>query len=491
MIVRRLPMLGVLLAGGVVIGATASSADDPVAPQFSPVSAAEPWMPAAPTRTTTSTTWYCPAVPASGDEGVGGELLIANADPVEVQAQITLLPTDGNPVVEDLAVGPRSRAAFDVGAAITSEYVGAVVELRGGAGVVEQRATIPISANAAATSVAACTTTASRNWYLAEGYTAEGSDQQIVLTNPFATAATVQIRFATQDGPREPTELQRTIVPPRSVRILDMAELAARDEPLIGVAVDARQGQLLVSRVQTYAGAERRGFAVTLAAPAVRDQWWFADGEVGEGIAERYSIYNPGDDDVEVTAALLGVQSTDFVPIDPIEVPSGRVVTFSPADVEGVPSGRHAMVFGTQALDARVVIERVLTRTFDGLPTTSVVMGAPPRFEDGYVATTWTMAYGVAEPTEDALVVYNVDAQDAVVTVQAVAPEGIVNVPGLESVALPANGLVTVDLTDEVALDRQLIVRSTSRVFVERLLPRDAGALGRVGSWPLPAATTE
>jgi len=377
--------------------------------------------------------------------------------------------------VRDLTVGARSRAAFDVGAAITSEYAGAVVELRGGAGVVEQRATIPISDNAAATSVAACTTTASRNWYLAEGYTADGSAQQIVLTNPFATAATVQIRFATQDGPREPTELQRTIVPPRSVRILDMAELAARDEPLIGVAVDARQGQLLVSRVQTYAGAERRGFAVTLAAPAARDQWWFADGEVGEGIVERYSIYNPGDDDVEVTAALLGVQSTDFVPIDPIEVPSGR----------------HAMVFGTQALDARVVIERVLTRTFDGLPTTSVVMGAPPRFEDGYVATTWTMGYGVTEPTEDALVVYNIDAQDAVVTVQAVAPEGIVNVPGLESVALPANGLITVDLTDEVALDRQLIVRSTSRVFVERLLPRDAGALGRVGSWPLPAATTE
>lgn len=145
-------------------------------------------------------------------------------------------------------------------------------------------------------------------------------------------------------------------------------------------------------------------------------------------------------------------------------------------------------MFGTQALDARVVIERAVTRTFDGLRTTSVVMGAPPRYEDGYVATTWTMAIGADEPIEDGLVLYNVDAQDAVVTVQAVTTEGIVNVPGLEALELPANGLITADLTDELAVDRQLIVRSTSRVLVERVLPRESGAQGRVGSWPLPAS---
>lgn len=488
MILRRIPVLAAVAAGAVAIAATASGSAAEVRPVFSVVSAAQPWMPSAPIVTTTSTTWYCPAVPASGEEGVRGEVLIANADPTELQATLTFLGTDGNPVIREATVGPRARTTVDVGAAITSEYAGVIVELRGGAGVVEQRATIPIGAEAAATSVAPCTTAPSRNWYLAEGYTADGSQQQIVLTNPFATAATVQVRFATQDGPREPTELQSTLVPPRSVRILDMEDLAARDEPRLAVAVEARQGQLLVARALRFGGSERRGYTVTLGAPAARDQWWFADGEVGPDVAERYSIYNPGDEDVEVTAALLGVESTEFVPIDPIEVPRGQVVTFTPSEVDGMPEGRHSMVFGTQALDAGVVIERALTRTFDGLPTTSVLMGAPPRYEDGYVATTWTMGYGVEEPTEDAMVVYNIDAQDAVVTVQAVAPDGIVNVPGLEALQLPANGLITVDLTDAAAVDRQLIVRSTSRIFVERQLPRDVGALGRVASWPLPAA---
>lgn len=488
MILRRLPMVAAVVAGAAGVAITASAADDEVAPVFSTVSAVEPWMPSAPVRTTASTTWYCPAVPASGADGVSGEVVIANADPVEVQVQITLLGSEGDPVTETLTVAARSRTAFDVGAAVTSEYAGAVVEIRGGAGVVEQRATMPISDNASATSVAACTTTTSPTWYLAEGYTLDGSREQLVLTNPFATAATVQVRFATQDGAREPSELQSTLVPPRSVRVLDMSELAARDEPQVAVAVEARQGQLLVSRAQTYAGPDRRGFAVTLAAPAARDQWWFADGEIADDVTERYSIYNPGEDDVEVTAALLGVSSGDFVPVDPISVPRGQVVTFTPSEIEDIPAGRHSFVFGTQALDARVVIERAVTRTFDGLRTTSVVMGAPPRYEDGYVATTWTMAIGADEPIEDGLVLYNVDAQDAVVTVQAVTTEGIVNVPGLEALELPANGLITADLTDELAVDRQLIVRSTSRVLVERVLPRESGAQGRVGSWPLPAS---
>ena len=488
MIVRRLPMLGAAAAATIVLATVGVDGDAPVEATFSAASATLPWMPAAPVVPTLSTTWYCPAIPASGAEGVSGELVIANADPVELQATVTLFGAEGEPVVQDVAVAPQSRSTLDVGPLITTEFAGALVEITGGTGVVEQRARSPIGAESSATSVAACTTSTSPDWYLAEGNTAEGSREQIVLTNPSSSSATVQVRFATRDGSREPTELQRAIVPPRSVRVLDMAELTARDEPEVAVAVEARQGELLVSRVQTYAGASRRGYAITLAAPAVRDQWWFADGEVADGVSERYSIYNPGDDDVEVTAVLLGIESESFVPIDPIEVGAGQVVTFTPAEVPGTPGGRHSMVFGTQAPDARIVVERALTRTFDGLPTTSVVIGAVPRYEDGYVATTWTMGYGVAEPAEDALVVYNVDAQDAVVTVQAVTTEGIVNVPGLEALALAANGLITVDLTDEAAIDRQLIVRSTSRVFVERLLPRDPGALGRVGSWPLPSA---
>ena len=93
---------------------------------------------------------------------------------------------------------------------------------------------------------------------------------------------------------------------------------------------------------------------------------------------------------------------------------------------------------------------------------------------------------GPGEATEDALVVYNIEAADAVVTVQAVTPAGIVTVPSLESLPLPAGGLLGIPLTEPDVLDNQLIIRSTSRVFIERSLPREPGAQGRVGSWAIP-----
>ena len=483
MIVRRIPVLAVTAAVAVGIVAVGRKAVEPTPPTFSAMNAVEPWMPAAPVVTTPSTTWFCPGVPASGEDGVSGSVVIANADPGELRAHVTLLGVDSEPVEQDLTVAPHSRTSIDVGAAITSPYASAVVEITGGTGVVEQQAVRPLEGVATATSVAPCTTSASSSWYLAEGFTAEGSVEELILSNPYPQSAIVDIGFATQEGSREP--LQGYIIPARSVKVIDMAEIAARDEPEVAVSVVASRGNLLVARSQIYGGADRRGFGIALAAPAARDQWWFADGEVGPGVAERYSIYNPGDDKVEVTPALLGRDADTFVPIDPLVVPARQVVTFTPADVEGMPEGRHAMVFGSNPGDL-VVVERVLTRTFDDLPTTSVVLGAPPRYEDGYVATTWTMALAAEEAVEDALVVYNVDAVDAVVTVQAVGPNGLENVPSLTEVGLPAYGLTTIDLTDEAAVGRQLIVRSTSRVFVERLLPRGPEAQGRVGSWPLP-----
>jgi hypothetical protein len=70
-----------------------------------------------------------------------------------------------------------------------------------------------------------------------------------------------------------------------------------------------------------------------------------------------------------------------------------------------------------------------------------------------------------------------------------VTPDGIENVPSLAAIRLPASGLITIDLTERAVLDRQLIVRSTSRVFVARLLPRESGAQGRTSSWAVPASS--
>ena len=88
-----------------------------------------------------------------------------------MQARVTLLAGPGQAVEQPvtvaavLAVRPSTPSA-----SVAAPFVGAMVEIDGGGGLVEQRATQP-----AGTSVAPCTTQPSSEWYLAEGFTAENA----------------------------------------------------------------------------------------------------------------------------------------------------------------------------------------------------------------------------------------------------------------------------------------------------------------------------
>ena len=209
---------------------------------------------------------------------------------------------------------------------------------------------------------------------------------------------------------------------------------------------------------------------------------------MGEGVTERYSIYNPTEDDVEVDPIFVAIPSA--VQADPIEVPAGEVRTFDPSTVvddEGAPAlpdGRYAVVFSTLAAQS-VVVERATTQTVGDEVATTVIAGAPPR-QDGYVATEWHVPAGPNEPVEDGLVVYNADNAPGTVSVSAVGRSGPVPVDGLQELEIGAASQITIDLVDPLVLDRELVVTSTSRVFVQRSTPTGRGAT-RSFSWAIPA----
>jgi hypothetical protein len=470
---RRAPALavvGVALAGIVAVGASSAA---PSVPTFSAVGSE--WMPAAPEPGGLSATWFCPGVPATGEDGVGGEVVIANSRDVELSATLSLLGEEAAAVEQVVAVAPRSRAVLDVDALMTSRFVSAVVEIHGGGGVVEQRALHP-----AGDVVSPCANSTSSTWYLAEGFTVDGSSNQLVLTNPYQDPTIVDIGFATAAGSRSPPLFQGIPVPARGVQVIDLAEAGARSEELLAVRVQATRGRLVVARAQELVGGGRAGFTMTLAAPALRDQWWFADGDKGPGIDERFSIYNPTDDDVDVDVIFLGIDEDPSV--DPIVVPARQVVSFDPGGVATLPDGPHAVVFGSGGLPS-IVVERALTRTTDGVAHTSVLLGAPPR-PDGYVATTWRIAAGPGAATPGALVLFNVDNAPGTVSVERVGPDGPTPLAGLEAIPIGPAARATIDLGDD-AVGAELVVTSTTRVFVERSLPSGPG---RSSSWALPAA---
>jgi hypothetical protein len=423
-------------------------------------------------------------VPASGEDGVGGEVVVANRDDEQLIGRFSILTPDGVGASESLVVEPWSRTTIDVDAFVTAPFASVIVEIDGGRGFVEQRAEHP-----AGDSVAACADNTSDEWYFADGFTVDGSIETLILTNPYDDAAVVDLVFATAAGESTPAAFQGFTILPQSVETIPIADLGARDEPVIAVRVSAERGRLVVGRAQHYLGGGRLGYGVALAAPAPRDQWWFADGESGDGVTETFAIYNPTDDDVQVDVVFLGIPIEAEYSDITVDVPARQVVVYDPsADAETpLPPGRHASVFSTLA-EPSVVVERILTRPAGDSVATTVVVGAPPRGVDGYVASRWHMGIGPSEPTAAALVVYNVDNVDGTITIEAVGPGGPSAVPSLTEVPIGAGQVTTIDLVDPDVLDRELIVQSTNRVFVERSLPRGNSLAGTSGSWALPAA---
>ncbi len=482
---RAVPALVVLLVG--LAALIAVGLDEPADTDPFFAATAEAWMPAVSDNGALTGSWFCPGVPASGEDGVGGEVVVANRDDEQLVGRFTVLTPDGVGASEVLTVEPWSRTTIDVDAFVTAPFASVVVEIDGGRGFVEQRAQHP-----AGDSVAPCADNTSGEWYFADGFTVDGSVETLILTNPYEDAAVVDLVFATEAGESTPAAFQGFTILPQSVKTIPIAELGARDEPVIAVKIAAERGRLVVGRAQHYLGGGRLGYGVSLAAPALRDQWWFADGEAGDGVSETFAIYNPTDDDVQVDVVFLGIPlDAGAGETEPIDVPARQVVVYDPAagdDASVVPDGRHASVFSTLA-EQSIVVERVLTRPAGDSVATSVVLGAPPRINDGYVASRWHIGIGPTDPATEALVVYNVDNVDGTITIEAVGPGGPSAVPSLTEVPIGAGQVLAIDLVDADVLNAELIVQASTRVFVERSLPRGNGLIGTSGSWALPAAS--
>lgn len=470
MSVRRAIALVVLLGGlaaVVVLGRGVPASVTAVFADLLP-----PATPFAPAGQGISTTFFCPGVPASG-EGLEGELVLLNTADTAAAASVTLLSTDQEPVVTEVEVPAGERTVVDVDELVAAPYVSAVVEAFSGRLVVDQRAIHP-----AGSAVAPCANATSSTWYFADGFTVDGSTMELVLTNPFPDATVVDISFVSRSGPRAPQAFQGYVLPGRSVVVLPFGTTVARDEPVLAVSIEATSGRFVAGRAQHYVGGGRLGTSMTLGAPSLDDQWWFADGETGEGIAEEYVVYNPTDEDVTADVVFLGVAGGAVIEPMTLNVPAGEVAVLDASGLGTLPDGHHGAVVSTLSTDS-IVVERVITRPAGDSVATSVVLGSE------YVSSVWYLPVGVPFALERSLQVLNATALDGLVTVSAIEPAGPAPLPGLTDIALAPSGVVTIDLPEE-AVDRPLVVTSDVQVVVERLLPRAEELRGRSVSLAVP-----
>lgn len=490
MITRRLPMLALSVVGLVGVSVATRVTETPIDAVFSNVSA--PWMPAAPLPGALTSTWFCPGVPAAGADRTAGEIEIFNSEANEMRGRLTVLGDDEAPVTQDVTVPAYDSVVVDIDALVDAPYASVVVEIDGGGGLVEQRSTAPVGSSSMADSIATCANSPSARWYFATGDTAGDSTSLLVLSNPYDDSAIVDVTLATSRGVRTPTELQGFTIPGHTVKTVDIKEIIS-DETDVGVSIVATRGSLVAGRAQLYSTDTRNGYAMTLGAPALQNQWWFPYGTNGDGVVETFAIYNASAETADVQPVLLlplGSSPGDgFVPPDAVSVPAGEVVTLDVTtdNFPGLPAGNHSLALSVTSPDAEVVVERTVTRTIRGVATSTVSLGAPTRV-DSFIASTWYVGIGPDEATADGLAVFNNTATDGVVTVQMVTPRGVETIPALAEVTAPQASLTLLDIPTE-AVGRELIVRSTTSILVERVLPREANAEGRVATLAVPASS--
>ena len=210
-------------------------------------------------------TWFCPGVPATGEDGVGGELVVANAGQHRDQRRRHVAERRTGHGVAGHHGGARTTGPCSIiDAQLTGQIVSAVVEVDGGGAIVEQRAFDP-----AGTAVSPCANSTSATWYLADGFTVGESRNQIVLTNPYDDAVIVDVGFATVDGSRTPSRYQGFPIEGHSVKVIDLgvAGEGAQGEEVLAVKVESTRGQLIVGRLQHFASGGRLGFTMSLGAP--------------------------------------------------------------------------------------------------------------------------------------------------------------------------------------------------------------------------------
>ena len=439
-----------------------------------------PVMPVVSVDQRISTSWFCPGVPGN-DGTISGSIIVSNPSDADFNATVTRLGVGVSPVVTAVTVAARSQAVVNVKEGIESPFISTIVEILGGVGTAEQFINHP-----AGNSVAQCANEPATEWYFADGFTGADSLNHIVLTNPYSDSTIVDISFVTTESTREPSRLHGFVIPPRSVIALNMADEGARNEPVVAVEVHASAGKLVVGRSQHYLGDGRLGYTMALGASGLSSEWWFADGEKMDGSTEQLVILNPTRSDATLSVMFVNGANPD-TQSEPASViaPAGSVTLFDTGTLPNVPNGRYGIIVSTvgePGVEApRIVVEQVINRRVGNTVGTSVVLGAPM----GAMSTVWVAPSGVSSGIDDAMLILNATPIEGTVTVSQIGPAGEVPIAGLESVLLPASGLVSIPVPAGIS-NGEIVVRATVPVVVQRMLLRGHELTGRSAVLALP-----
>ncbi|HVJ98389.1 MAG TPA: DUF5719 family protein, partial [Acidimicrobiia bacterium] len=341
--------------------------------------------------------------------------------------------------------------------------------------IVEEGVVLPTALESSA-----CAERTSAQWYFPAGVTVRGVAQTLIIDNPYAADAKVNVSFRTANGLRRPEGLQELDIARRSRTIVAVEGEVVR-EGTVATQVDATSGAVVAAMALTFTpDAGRPGFAYALGAPAAADRWTFAGAVVTDDTPTFLSLLAAGENDltVDVEAIVAGRDRVapavvDVVHDTSVTVRIGRCPREAKVPCVAVPPETpYTLIVRTEEPDDGVVAQ-LMTRLTGSQGSRGAVMsfGATEPLPAWAFAGSW-----IRDEQTTELAVYNPEATAAKVDVQILRAGKVETPKRLQQVAVSPGGRVNITVFGDGTMptaDAALVVRSNGRIFVERSIVAD------------------
>jgi hypothetical protein len=345
-----------------------------------------------------SGSWICPH---GGGDGWQATVFLANPSPEPAIAHVTSLALEGSspPLVVDVPPTSTVRVQVEVIARGSSTFVETFGPWIAAGWVVRG------SGEERGMGAEPCAPGGARSWYVADGSTEEGEHAFVVVANPYAANAVVDVvLFAAGRAPVRDSDITSITVPARGSVDVNMGRFAA-GEPAIGAVVQARIGRVGVGGL----GVGASGIRSTIGQTALTSRVILPIASaLGESSVE---VFGPGEEAVAFGATYRSESEPKLLPgLEEVEQDAQAAASYA------------VLTEGPSAVDLAVHNEQRVAAALSAAGT------------QGDAAATAGSPAGAAEwvvlPPSDAdvatstIVLANPGTEDAVVTLEVLPPGG-------------------------------------------------------------------
>ena len=254
--------------------------------------------------TNTSPTWYL----AEGTTAFGFEeyILVQNPNAGPVDVTMTFMKPGGVTQALSFPIAAQARYTVNVNEVVPESDVSTRVEATGP--VICERSMYRNNKDLGHDSIG--TPSTSREWYLAEGTTAWGFDEYVLIQNPGTQQAAISLEFMLPDGSVIPYGV---LVPGESRHTIHVDEVPGCEETDLSTFVTSNV-PVICERAMYWQGATSAGGHDTIGTPLPSTAWYLAEGTTAWGFEEYVLVQNPNDTEAVVSFTFMKPDATtEFV----------------------------------------------------------------------------------------------------------------------------------------------------------------------------------